>query len=250
MNRCVNKMKIQKVQKNKMKIPPKWLIKEYLALDLPMKFKSSELKNNFKDENTKNQFLNKATDFNLVIRLKRGLYFAPKPDIPIKTWGIDDYYRKLILLNSAFEYLELEYTFYCISADHYTDYSPEKVIPVLKEEHEDVDQNHIDHFVYDFSEIEQLQLEAFESSFTIPMLSKEDTALLLLSTYGQREVNAGKKILEEIELSSELRAVLAGLGYERYGEGEFKSIKVKRPQFIQKWIEEIGFENVKERAGK
>jgi len=243
-------MKIHNVKKEKMKIPPKYLIKEYLVLGPPMKFESNDIKKNFKNENTKNQFLNKATDFNLVVRLKRGSYFAPKPDIAIKTWGMDDYYRRLISLNSAFEYLDFEYTFYCMSSSHYTDYAPEKVIPVFKQDHEEIDQNHIDHFVYDFSGTNELQLEAFETTFTIPILSREETALLLLSTYGQREVNAGSKIFENIELTSEMKAVLAGLGYERYGEGEFREIKIKRPQFIQKWIEEIGFENVKERAGK
>jgi len=243
-------MKIPKVDKNRMDIPSKWLIREYLALDPPMKFKSSDIKNHFENQNTKNQFLNKAADFNLVVRLKRGSYFAPKPDIAIKTWRMDDYYKRLISLNSAFEYLDYDYNFYCMSSSHYTDYAPEKVIPVFKEDHEEIDQNHIDHFVYDFSGTNELQLEAFETTFTIPILSREDTALLLLSTYGQREVNAGNKILENIELTSEIKAILAGLGYERYGEGEFREIKIKKPRFIQKWIEEIGFENVKERAGK
>ncbi len=241
-------MKIHKVNKDKMNIPPKWLIREYLALDLPMKFRSSDIKNNFKDQNTKNQFLNRATDFNLVVRLRRGLYFAPKPDIAIKTWGMDEYHGRLVLLNSAFDGLDIDHTFYCMSTDHYTDYSPGKAIPVLKEEHEDIDQKHIDHFVYDFSDSCELELEIFESTFTIPLLSKEDTALLLLSTYSQREVETGKKILEGVELSSKFRAVLAGLGYEGYAEGEFESIEIKRPQFIQEWIKEMGFENLKERA--
>lgn len=243
-------MKIPRVDRKRMDIPSKWLIREYLALDPPLKFKSKDIKDLFENQNTKNQFLNKAAESDLVLRLKRGSYFAPKPDIAIKTWVMDDYYRRLILLNSAFEYLDFDHTFYCMSSSHYSDYTPEKVIPVFRQEYEEIDQNHIDHFVYDFSGTEELQLEAFEKTFTIPILSKEDTALLLLSTYRQREVNAGNKILQNIELTSEMKAVLAGLGYESYGEGEFKEIKIKRPRFIQKWIEEMGFENVKERAGK
>lgn len=243
-------MNIHKVDKNEMNIPPKWIIKEYLALDLPMKFESSEIKNYFKNQNTRNQFLKRAVEFNLVVRLKRGSYFAPLPDITVRTWGMDDYHGRLILLNSAFEYLEYDHSFYCMSAIHHTDYAPEKVIPVLKKDHEEIDQKHIDHFVYDFSQPEKLQLEAYETTFTIPILSRKDTSILLLSTYSQREVNAGQKILEDMDLSSDQRAVLAGLGYEGYGEGEFKDIKIKRPRFIQNWIEEIGFENVKERARK
>ncbi|MBS3782184.1 MAG: hypothetical protein KGY66_06710 [Candidatus Thermoplasmatota archaeon] len=243
-------MKIRKVNKNKMKIPPKWLVKEYLALDLPMKFRSSDINENFSDQNTKNQFLKKATDFNLLVRLKRGLYFAPEPDITINTWAVDDYHSRLILLNSAFRYLDIDHVFYCLSADRYTDYSPERVIPVLKEEYEDIDQKHIDHFVYDFSGAKKLKKEIFETVFTFQILTKEDSALLLLSTYSQREVEAGKNILKDIELNSELRAALAGLGYEGYSEGNFKSIELKRPLFVQEWIEEMGFENLKERARK
>jgi len=243
-------MKIHKVDKDKMKIPPKWLIREYLALDPPRKFRSDELRKDFKDNNTKNQFLNKAADFNLVVRLKRGLYFAPEPEIAIKTWSMDDYHSRLILLNSTFEGLDVDHTFYCLSAHHHTDYSPGKVIPVLKKDHDDIDQRHIDHFVYDFSKGEELRLEVFDSAFTIPVLTKKDTAILLLSTYMQREVDAGKKLLEEIELDHDIRAVLSGLGYDRYGEGEFKEVKIKRPLFIQDWIKEIGFENIKEKAGR
>lgn len=243
-------MKIHKVDKDRMKIPPKWLIREYLALDPPRKFRSGDIKNNFKDNNTKNQFLNNAVDFNLVVRLKRGLYFAPKPDITIKTWGMDDYHSRLVLLSSALKGLEVAHAFYCMSAYRYTDYSPGKVIPVLKEDHEDIDQKHIDHFVYDFSGVEELGLEIYKSNFIIPILTKEDTAILLLSTYMQREVEVGKKLLEDIELNQDIKATLSGLGYHRYGEGEFKDVELKRPRFIQEWIREIGFENVKERAGK
>lgn len=243
-------MKIHKVDKDEMEIPSKWLIREYLALDLPVKFRNEDIKNNFKDKNNLNQFLNQAVKFNLVVRLKRGLYFAPEPDVVIKTWAMDGYHSRLILLNSAFEALELGHAFYCMSSTHYTDYSPEKVIPVLREDHEDIDQNHIDHFVYDFSETKEQRLEAYETSFSIPLLSKEDTAILLFSTYMQREIDAGKEILEDIDLDPDLRGVLAGLGYDRYSKGEFNDIDIKKPLYIQEWIKEIGLENVKERAGR
>ena len=243
-------MKINKVNKENMKIPPKWLVKEYLALDLPMKFRNEDIKNNFKDKNTENQFLNQAVKFNLVVRLKRGLYFAPEPDVVIKTWAMDDYYSRLLLLHSVFEGLEFDHAFYCMSSTHYTDYSPEKVIPVLREVHEEIDQNHIDHFVYDFSEIKEQRLEAYKTSFSIPLLSKKDTAILLLSTYMQREIDAGKEILEDVDKDDYLKGVLGWLGYSEYSRGEFKKIDLTRPQFIREWIDEIGFKKMKEMASK
>jgi len=240
--------KIPRINKDEMKIPPKWILKEYLSLDLPMKFNSSDIENRFKDKNNKNQFLNQANKFNLVIRLKRGSYFAPEPSIASMTWSLDNYYSRLILLNFAFKHMNLDHSFYCISASTYSDYSPDRVIPVLKSDCKDIDQKYVDHFIYDHSKGNEKKIAVYNSIFNIPLLSKKDTAILLLSTYMAREMEAGRKILEEISIDDKTRALLGGLGYDEYSEGMYEKSDIERPMFIKKWMNEVGIEKVKERA--
>ena len=242
--------KIPRINKSEMKIPPKWILREYLSLDLPMKFKSSDIEDRFKDKNNKNQFLNQANKFNLVIRLKRGSYFAPEPSIASMTWSLDDYYSRLILINSAFQYMDVDHSFYCISASIYSDYSPDRVIPVLKTKCKDIDQKYIDHFIYDHSKAKEKKIAVYDSIFDIPLLSKKDTAVLLLSTYMAREMDAGRKILEETMIDDKTKALLGGLGYDEYSEGKYKKPIIERPLFIKKWMKEVGIEKVKERANR
>jgi len=242
--------KIPKINKDEMKIPPKWILKEYLSLDLPMKFNSSDIENRFKDKNNKNQFLNQANKFNLVIRLKRGSYFAPEPSIAIMTWSLDNYYSRLILLNFAFKHMNLDHSFYCISASTYSDYSPDRVIPVLKSDCKDIDQKYVDHFIYDHSKGNEKKIVVYDSIFNISLLSKKDTAILLLSTYMAREMEAGRKILEEISIDDKTRALLGGLGYDEYSDSRYENPNIERPLFIKEWMNEVGIEKVKERANR
>lgn len=241
-----NIYEIPMVKKDDMQIPARWVLKSFLSLEPPRIFHVSELKDSSTDINTLNQFLNEAHKFNLVIRLQRGEYFAPPPNIAIETFAMDDYHSKLILLNSLFDHLNIQHVFLCISTNIYADYIPDRVMPVLKREPKEFEQEYIDHFVYDFKEKNTIEMKFFDNQLRIPTLSKKETAILLLSTYIPREINAGKEILNDVELDQETKDILKGMGYVRYGGKKVKKLPIKHPKFIKKWMEEIGINKLKE----
>ena len=132
----------------------------------------------------------------------------------MRAFALEGYFRDLLVVDNALKILEKKHAFLCLSAYEYTDYLPERIIPVLPPE-ELIP--HLDSFGFDFSGKKTIKLSVLDRIVEISVLSSADTALLLLSTYLPREVAAGRSILKATTVNEALVRKLKFLGYSDFG---------------------------------
>ncbi len=224
-----------------MRVPPRWLIKKYISLNPPKRFKRKDMLED--NKNLADQFLKKSMDYYLTIKLNRGEYFAVDPSILINCWAAMGYYAELLSLNSVFEHEGLSHAFICFSGNAYADYVPERTMVVFNE---DPGFGELDYFVYDFSAEKKVKLKLFGQTYELPILDGTDTALLFLSTYLPREVKAGKEIFEGLKLSQNMKDKLLWLGYSGYGGKKPNEFDVELPNYIKEKQNALGKGKIKE----
>ncbi len=241
----MKKRVINTLSEEDIQIPPGWITKIYLRLEPPRKFKRKSLVGELNNKNRIDQFLRQAVDFDLLRKLSRGEYFAVDPCTAINCWAVENYYSELLVLDSLFDYIGMQHAFLCLSANEYADYVPDRPMIVIEDES---GFKSIDSFVYDFESCERLKLKVMKKTFELPLLSKEETALLLMSTYLSREVKAGKEIIEDIDLSENVKIKLLGLGYSGFDVTDSSIAEIKFPGWIRDKQEKVGIGRLKEIA--
>ncbi len=235
------KLKASTLPEDRIDIPPGWLTRKYLTLNPPAVFERKDIGN----DNLLDQFLRRSARYHMVKKLDRGKYFAADPCTAINCWAVEDYFAQILLLNSLFSHLKIPYCFLCLSTYMYSDYVPERPMVVTRE---DNGYKEIQNFVFDFSDREIVKLEVLKKTYDIPVLNKEDTGLLLLSTYLSREVKAGKEILGKIEVGEETKYKLLRLGYIDYGGERPVTFEVELPDWIKEKQKKVGIGRLKEVA--
>jgi len=241
----MKKRVINTLAEEDIQIPSSWITKIYLKLDPPRKFKRKDIVGDLNNKNRIDQFLRRAVDFHLLKKLNRGEYFAVDPCTAINCWAVENYYSELLVLESFFEYIGIQHAFLCLSANEYADYVPDRPMIVIEDES---GFKNIDSFVYDFESCERLKLKVMKKTFELPLLSKEETAILLMSTYLSREVKAGKEIIEDIDLSENVKSNLLGLGYSGFDVTDSSNAEIKFPGWIRDKQEKVGIGRLKEIA--
>lgn len=241
----MKKRVINTLAEEDIQIPSSWITKIYLKLDPPRKFKRKDIVGDLNNKNRIDQFLRRAVDFHLLKKLNRGEYFAVDPCTAINCWAVENYYSELLVLESFFEYIGIQHAFLCLSANEYADYVPDRPMIVIEDES---GFKNIDSFVYDFESCERLKLKVMKKTFELPLLSKEETAILLMSTYLSREVKAGKEIIEDIDLSGNVKSNLLGLGYSGFDVTDSSNAEIKFPGWIRDKQEKVGIGRLKEIA--
>jgi len=241
----MNKRVINTLSEKDIQIPPGWITKIYLKLEPPRKFKRKDIVGDLNNKNRIDQFLRRAVDFDLLKKLNRGEYFAIDPCTAINCWAVENYYSELLVLKSLFDYIGMQHAFLCLSANEYADYVPDRPMIVTKKEN---GFENVDSFVYDFESCERLKLKVMEKTFELPLLSREETALLLMSTYLSREVKAGKEIIDDIDLSEDVKSKLLGLGYSGFDVRDSSNVEIKFPGWIRDKQEKVGIGRLKEIA--
>ncbi len=239
----MKKRVINTLSEEDIQIPPGWITKIYLRLEPPRKFKRKSLVGELNNKNRIDQFLRQAVDFDLLRKLNRGEYFAVDPCTAINCLAVENYYSELLVLDSLFDYIGMRHAFLCLSANEYADYVPDRPMIVIEDES---GFKSIDSFVYDFESCERLKLKVMKKTFELPLLSREETALLLMSTYLSREVKAGKEIIGDIDLSEDVKSKLSGLGYSGFDVTDSSIAEIKFPGWIRDKQEKVGIGRLKE----
>jgi len=213
-----------------MSIPPKWVMSQYLSLEPPGIVDIATIKAGAVSDGMAWQFVRAAEEHGLIVRIERGRYVAIDPGIAIRAAGLDSYYRYLLVIDSALTVLEEEHGFLCLSANEYADYVPEMVCPVLRH---GIRIPSMDTFEYDFGATDVLTFSVLGGSVDIPVLSRADTAILLMSVYLPREVAAGRSILGEIPVTGSLLRKLKSLGYSDHGDvAGVERVEISFPEWI------------------
>lgn len=222
--------KIQSGPPDSMSIPPRWVMSNYLSLEPPRQVNIGMIKERFGSDGMAWQFVRLAEKHGLLVRTARGKYVIIDPDIAVRAFALDNYYRDLLVIDNALKILEKKHAFLCLSAHEYTDYLPEKIMPVLLPEEP---YPRLDALGFVFKGNNAVKLSVFDRIVEIPILSRADTALLLLSTYLPREVIAGRSILKDIPMTKTLVRKLKFLGYSDYGiVPGVDNIKITLPRWL------------------
>ncbi|MFW6142345.1 MAG: hypothetical protein ACOC53_07285 [Candidatus Saliniplasma sp.] len=241
----MKKRVINTVSEDNIKVPPGWITKLYLTLEPPRKFKRNEVVKDIDDKNRIDQFLRQSPGYGLLKKLNRGEYFAVDPCIAVNCWAIGSYYAELLLLDSLFEYIGMDHAFLCLSANEYGDYVPERPMLVTKER---IGFKELDNFVYDFRTDGELTVKVMKKTFELPLLNREETALLLMSTYLSREVKAGKEMIRDIDLNKKVKSKLSNLGYPGFDGDASIQTEIQVPDWIRDKQEKVGIGRLKEIA--
>jgi len=213
-----------------MSLPPRWVMSHNLSLKPPRPVNKATIKKVFESDGMAWQFVRSAETHGLIVRIERGSYVAIDPGIAVRAAALDTYFRNILVIDNALNILKKSHAFLCLSAYEYTDYVPEKVMPVLRFGEQ---LSLLDTFEFDFKRCDSIKRSVLGQIVEIPILTEADTAILLLGTYLPREVAAGSSILENTQITNALVRRLKYLGYSDYGTASgVEKVKMTLPKWL------------------
>lgn len=225
--------------------PPRGLIQQFLSLDPPGRFRTSELSDVFDSDAKRRKFAHDAARRLLSVRIRHGEYVAVDPSVAVRTWALPDYWAGLLALHDIVDQLGIDYAFACLTAGRETDLVPGRPWLVVQppEDREEIDA--VDRFVYAFRE-EEVGTEpttVMDHTFDLPRLSREETALLLASTGLGRQVDAARSILEAYPPDEQLVPFFNHVGIDTGSENlESEDPGIRFPSFIEEERERLSDE--------
>lgn len=188
-------MNVEPLEEERIAPPTQSVLQRYLSIDPPRKFSVQDLEEEFGSSSKARQFATKATSSRIAVRIERGEYVAIDPSVSIRAWAIPDYQAHLLVLHAALEHLGINHAFACLPAGEETDLLfdwPWLVTPTQ----ESNKASKVSRFTYDYGAIETVEMEALGETFDVPVLSLEETALVLAATGLPREVEAARSLVE------------------------------------------------------
>ncbi len=171
------------------------MIQRYLSLDPPARFTIGALEEMGFTSSKARLFASQATKANVAVRLERGEYLAVDPSIAVRAWGIPSYYGDLLVLHEAARFLDVEHAFACVTAKRHSLLLFDQAWMVTKPDDSDV-ASKIERFSFEYQSSTMETLNVLGASFNVPVLSIEETALLLGATGLPREREAAHELIE------------------------------------------------------
>lgn len=226
--------------------PPPAVIRRYLSLGPPRRFSIETLEEEFGRSNVARQFATKATKRLLSVRVERGGYVAVDPSVAVRSWALPDYYARLLVLHDALDHLEIDHAFACLPASAGTDLVFERPWVVTPEEtSEEIPK--IERFIYDYGATRTSSLDVLGEAFELPVLSGEETALVLAATGLPREAQAASLLLEDDPPSEDLipsfNYVGLDLGWENLA---VEDPRIGFPRFVERRREALSEDLLRE----
>lgn len=226
-------VRVEPLNESSIEPPSRGILQTYLSLDPPTEFSNKSLEARGMTSGQARQFAIHATRDRIAVRIDRGEYMAVDPSIAIRAWALPTYYAELLLLHDALTRLEIDHAFACLTATVETDLVLERPWPVTREPPDEAARK-IDRFVYNYRWEGKETIEALGESYSVPTLSRPETALLLGSTGLSREVLAAQEIVEAKPPPDGLVPAFNSFGISLgSGTTESREVDIQFPRFIQ-----------------
>lgn len=113
--------------------PPRGVVGKYLSIERPGEIPLPEIAKALRSSTDAKVFCNLAVRHGLLIRLRWGVYAAPAPEVAFASWAFPAYFRKVLVVSSAFRRLRLRHAFACLAAlAAKTDWLPAEPLAVVR----------------------------------------------------------------------------------------------------------------------
>lgn len=257
------------LDRKRIRTPPPWVLRAYLTIVDRFARRGEDRRWIFVDQlsemlgmsdGSARQLVLEGTKAHLLVRVYRGAYVLVRPSLGLRLGALPAYWAELLAVNDALDQSAYaEWAFACVTASSRTDYVPDR--PWLVTHPDQVRApdapwrlfDEVDRFAYAHSPAsERIKVSFLEWETEVPLLTPEETALILASTRMPREVDAATQLLDhaDVEVDAALARRLNFYNVRaREDVGVWEDPDIRVPEFIEERQERLGRQILRTREG-